>query len=111
LIKSREFITTGFFLIFRDNLSETRLATTLRPCPFKGTPRTNKAYKEILQTELEEGIIEITTRELVKCWNPTFIVPKPDGGWRKILDATQLNDEILPLHFQMQGVEDVKMII
>ncbi|KAA6364274.1 MAG: hypothetical protein EZS28_040199, partial [Streblomastix strix] len=111
LIKQREFIMTGFILIFRDNLCETRLTTTLRPCPFKGSPGTNKVFKEILQTELEEGIIEITTRELVKCWNPTFIVPKPDGGWRKILDATQLNDEILPLHFQMQGVENVKMII
>ncbi|KAA6355366.1 MAG: hypothetical protein EZS28_049106, partial [Streblomastix strix] len=75
---------TGFFLNFRHNLSETRLATTFRPCPFKGTPRTNKAYKQILQTELEEGIIEITTRELVNCWNPTFIGPKPNGGWRKI---------------------------
>ncbi|KAA6376511.1 MAG: hypothetical protein EZS28_027961 [Streblomastix strix] len=44
---------TGFFLIFRDKLSETRLATTLRPYPFKGTQKTNKAYKEILQKELE----------------------------------------------------------
>ncbi|KAA6356611.1 MAG: hypothetical protein EZS28_047862, partial [Streblomastix strix] len=61
-----------------DNLSETRLATTLRPCPFKGTPRTNKAYKEILQTELEEGIIKITSQELIKCWNSIFTVPKPD---------------------------------
>ncbi|KAA6388771.1 MAG: hypothetical protein EZS28_015702 [Streblomastix strix] len=100
-----------FFLIFTNNRSESRLATTLRPLPFKESPKTNKAYSEILQTELEEGIIEVTPGELVKCWNPNFIVPKPDGGSRKILDASQLNDEILPLHFQMQGVENVKIKI
>ncbi|KAA6359333.1 MAG: hypothetical protein EZS28_045141 [Streblomastix strix] len=60
LIKSRECIMTGFFLLFRDNLSETRLNTSLKPCPFKRTLKTNKAYKEILQSELEEEIIEIT---------------------------------------------------
>ncbi|KAA6362690.1 MAG: hypothetical protein EZS28_041784, partial [Streblomastix strix] len=104
-------ILTGFFLIFRDNLSETRLATAARPCPFKGTPNTNKAHKEILQTVLKEGIKEITSRELVKCWNPIFIKLKPDVGWRMILDATQLNNEILPLYSQKQGVDNVKMII
>ncbi|KAA6387110.1 MAG: hypothetical protein EZS28_017363 [Streblomastix strix] len=102
---------TGFFQIFKDTLCETRLAATLGSFLFKGIPKTNKLYKKILQTELEEGIIEMTTRELVKCWNPTFIVPKSDGGWRKILEATHLNNEILPLHLQMHGVEDVKMKI
>ncbi|KAA6395732.1 MAG: hypothetical protein EZS28_008744 [Streblomastix strix] len=37
--------------------------------------------------------------------------PKPDGRWKNIQDATQLNDEILPLNFQMHGVAYVKMII
>ncbi|KAA6370108.1 MAG: hypothetical protein EZS28_034364 [Streblomastix strix] len=85
LIKARMFIKSGFFQIFKDYLNETRLATTLRPCPFKGTPRTNKAYKEILQMELEEGITEISKKEFVKCQNPTIIVPKPDVGRRLIL--------------------------
>ncbi|KAA6397811.1 MAG: hypothetical protein EZS28_006658 [Streblomastix strix] len=79
----------------------------------KGQPqRIPLSYNsQTLSTELEEGIIEITTRELVKCWNTTIIVPKPFGGWRKILDATKLNDEIKLIRFQMLGVDDVKMII
>ncbi|KAA6374224.1 MAG: hypothetical protein EZS28_030248, partial [Streblomastix strix] len=90
LIKSREFIMTGLFL---------------------QTPRTNKAYKKIFQMELIEIIIETASEKLVKCWNLTFLVPKQDNGQRKVMDASQLNDEILLLHYQMLGVKDVKMII
>ncbi|KAA6376075.1 MAG: hypothetical protein EZS28_028396 [Streblomastix strix] len=62
---------------------ETRLFTTLIPCTFKGWPKTRNVYKEIQWTKLEEIIIEITSGELMKCWNPKFICPKLDEGLKK----------------------------
>ncbi|KAA6365724.1 MAG: putative Transposon Ty3-G Gag-Pol polyprotein [Streblomastix strix] len=50
-------------------------------------------------------------KEQVKWWNPTFLVPKPSGERRKILDANLLNEEIQPLHFQMNGVEQVRYFL
>ncbi|KAA6380346.1 MAG: putative Transposon Ty3-I Gag-Pol polyprotein [Streblomastix strix] len=70
-----------------------------------------QAYKTMLQEELQEGIIEEIPKEQVKWWNSTFLVPKPSGKWRKILDASLLNEEIQPLHFQMNGVEQVRYFL
>ncbi|KAA6401045.1 MAG: hypothetical protein EZS28_003424 [Streblomastix strix] len=35
---------------------------------------------------------------------------KPNGSWRKILDASQLNKEIEKLHFKMHRLEDVQYL-
>lgn len=68
---------------------------TKHECAYHGSQIQLIAYKKLLEEELKEGIIEITTKENVKWWNPTFLVPKPNGEWRKILDAKQLNKEIV----------------
>ncbi|KAA6355700.1 MAG: putative Transposon Ty3-G Gag-Pol polyprotein, partial [Streblomastix strix] len=70
-----------------------------------------QAYKAMLQEELQDGIIEEIPKEQVKWWNPTFLVPKPSGEWRKILDASLQNEEIQPLHFQMNRVEQVRYLL
>jgi hypothetical protein len=45
----------------------------------------------MLQEELKENIVEEIPKEYAKWFNPTFIIPKPNGKWRKILDASGLN--------------------
>ncbi|KAA6327678.1 MAG: putative Transposon Ty3-G Gag-Pol polyprotein, partial [Streblomastix strix] len=46
----------------------------------------------------------------VKWWNHTFLIKKPNGTWRKILDASKLNKEIEKLHFKMHGLEEVQYL-
>ncbi|KAA6375929.1 MAG: hypothetical protein EZS28_028545 [Streblomastix strix] len=65
----------------------------------------------MLQEELQEGKIEEIPKEQVKWWNPTFLVPKPSGEWRKILEASLLNEEIQPLHFQMNRFKQVRYLL
>ncbi|KAA6369117.1 MAG: putative Transposon Ty3-G Gag-Pol polyprotein, partial [Streblomastix strix] len=110
-INCKDFIQKGFYLIFKDSNSQEELQQTIAQCPFQGNQTEMQAYKAMLQEELQEGIIEEIPKEQVKWWNPTFLVPKPSGEWRKILDASLLNEEIQPLHFQMNGVEQVRYLL
>ncbi|KAA6376893.1 MAG: hypothetical protein EZS28_027578, partial [Streblomastix strix] len=91
----------------QEKLNLKRLYQTIAHYPFQGNQIEMQAYKAILLEELQEGIIEEIPKEQVKWWNPTFLVPKPSRGWGKILNATFLNEEIHPLHFQMIEVEQV----
>ncbi|KAA6364088.1 MAG: hypothetical protein EZS28_040385 [Streblomastix strix] len=110
-ISCKDFIQKGFYLIFKDNNSQKRLQQTIAQCPFQGNQTEMQAYKAMLYEELQDGIIEEIPKELVKWWNPTFLVPKPSGEWRQILEASLLNEEIQPLHFQMNGVEQVRYLL
>jgi hypothetical protein len=65
----------------------------------------------MLKEELEEGIVTELKEEDVKWWNHTFLIKKPNGTWRKILDASKLNQEIQRLHFKMLGLEEVKYLV
>ncbi|KAA6364063.1 MAG: putative Transposon Ty3-I Gag-Pol polyprotein, partial [Streblomastix strix] len=110
-INCKDFIQKGFYLIFKDNNSQERLKQAIAQSPFQRNQTEMQAYKTMLQEELQEGIIEEIPKEQVKWWNPTFMVPKPSGEWRKIQDASLLNEEIQPLHFQMNGVEQVRYLL
>ncbi|KAA6401267.1 MAG: putative Transposon Ty3-I Gag-Pol polyprotein [Streblomastix strix] len=70
-----------------------------------------QAYKAMLEEELQERIIDEIPKEKVKWWILTFLVPRPSGEWRKILDASLLNEEIQPLHFQKNGVEQIRCLL
>ncbi|KAA6354082.1 MAG: hypothetical protein EZS28_050392 [Streblomastix strix] len=75
---------------------------------FRGTQEEKKAYQEMLKEELEEGLVVPIQEEQVKWWNRTFLINKPNGTWRKILDTNKLNKEIEKLHFKMLGLEEVQ---
>ncbi|KAA6361915.1 MAG: putative Transposon Ty3-G Gag-Pol polyprotein, partial [Streblomastix strix] len=64
----------------------------------------------MLKEELEEGIVIPIQQDQVKWWNHTFLKKKPNGTWRKILDASKLNKEIEKLHFKMHGLEEVQYL-
>ncbi|KAA6396587.1 MAG: putative reverse transcriptase [Streblomastix strix] len=78
--------------------------------PFRGTQEEKKAYQEMLKEELEEGIVTPIRQDQVKWWNHTFLIKKPNGTWRKILDASKLNKEIEKLHFKMHRLEEVQYL-
>ncbi|KAA6356751.1 MAG: putative Transposon Ty3-G Gag-Pol polyprotein, partial [Streblomastix strix] len=109
-IGKEEFINTGFYLRFKDQNSQQRLEENKMIIPFKGTQEEKKAYQEMLKEELEEGIVIPIQQSQVKWWNHTFLIKKPNGTWRKILDASKLNKKIEKLHFKMHGLEEVQYI-
>ncbi|KAA6384268.1 MAG: putative Transposon Ty3-G Gag-Pol polyprotein [Streblomastix strix] len=111
IINCKDFLHKGFYLIFKDNNSQERLLQAIAQCPLQCNQTEMLAYKAMLQEELQNGIIEEIPKEQVKWQNPTFLVPKPSGEWRKILDASLLNEEIQLLHFQMNGVEQVRYLL
>ncbi|KAA6365666.1 MAG: putative reverse transcriptase, partial [Streblomastix strix] len=88
--------------------SQQRLEENKIIIPFRGTQEEKKAYQEMLKEELEEGIVISIQQDQVKWWNHTFLINKPNGTWRKILDASKLNKEIEKLHFKMHGLEEVQ---
>ncbi|KAA6365510.1 MAG: hypothetical protein EZS28_038962, partial [Streblomastix strix] len=79
--------------------------------PFRGTQEEKKAYQEMLKEELEEGIVILIQKDQVKWWNYTFLIEKPNGTWRKILDMSKLNKEMEKLHFKMHGLEVVQYLV
>ncbi|KAA6387026.1 MAG: hypothetical protein EZS28_017448 [Streblomastix strix] len=109
-IGKEEFINTGFYLRFKDQNSQQRLEENKMIIPFRGTQEEKKAYQEMLKEELEEGIVIPIQQSQLKWWNHTFLIKKPNGTWRKILDASKLNKEIEKLHFKMHGLEKVQIL-
>ncbi|KAA6384406.1 MAG: putative Transposon Ty3-G Gag-Pol polyprotein [Streblomastix strix] len=109
-IGKEEFIKTGFYLRFNDQNSQQRLEENKMIIPFRGTQEEKRAYQEMLKEELEEGIVIPIQQDQVKWWNHTFLIKKPNGTWRKILDASKLNKEIEKLHFKMHGIEEIQYL-
>ncbi|KAA6389406.1 MAG: hypothetical protein EZS28_015066 [Streblomastix strix] len=64
----------------------------------------------MLKEESEEGIIMQIQQDQEKWWNHTFLIKKPNGTWRKILDASKLNKEIEKLHIKIHGPEEVQYL-
>ncbi|KAA6368172.1 MAG: hypothetical protein EZS28_036302 [Streblomastix strix] len=109
-IGKEDFINTGFYLIFKDQNNQQRLEENKMIIPFRGTKEEKEAYQEMLREELEEGKLMPIQQDQVKWWNNTFLIKKPNGTWRKILDTNKLNKEIEKLHFKMYRLEDVQYL-
>jgi hypothetical protein len=63
-------------------------------------------YAKQLEKEIKEGIVIETNK--IKIFNPTFLVPKSDNKWRKILDCRQINMITKINKFKMEGSEFIK---
>ncbi|KAK2956078.1 hypothetical protein BLNAU_9055 [Blattamonas nauphoetae] len=59
----------------------------------------------------QRGSDQETTNGEVRTWNPTFVVAKSDGGWRRILDCRTLNQNVVPRHFKMESFSTVAQSI
>ncbi|KAA6400360.1 MAG: hypothetical protein EZS28_004117 [Streblomastix strix] len=78
---------------------------------FRGIEEEAKEYKIMLEEELKENIVIPIIKEQIKWYNPTFMVNKANGKWRKILDAKALNKQIADFHFKMHDSNEVKQTI
>ena len=56
---------------------------------------------------LRKRIMMKTPRKSTKFFTPTFIVTKPYGGTRLILNLKELNEFVKYEHFQMGGIKTI----
>ncbi|KAA6377263.1 MAG: hypothetical protein EZS28_027211 [Streblomastix strix] len=66
-------------------------------------------YQNQLIKEIQAGIVIETDN--IRIFNPTFLVPKPGGKQRKILDCRYINQLTTLLKFKMEGIEFIKQIL
>ncbi|KAA6399142.1 MAG: hypothetical protein EZS28_005339, partial [Streblomastix strix] len=59
--------------------------------------------------EIQAGIVIETDN--IRIFNPTFLVPKPGGKQRKILDCRNINQLTTLLKFKIEGIEFIKQIL
>ncbi|KAH7818521.1 uncharacterized protein MONOS_8407 [Monocercomonoides exilis] len=74
---------------------------------FRGTTEMKNNYLSLLEEELKDGVVKPVPESEVKWFNPTFMVRKKNGKWRKILDCRTKNEEVQGKHFKMDSQETV----
>jgi ribonuclease HI len=70
-----------------------------------------EGYRKLLREELEEGVIVPVPADFAKLRNPTFLVPKKGGKFRKVLDCRLLNMHLRDKTFKMEGVEAARTLV
>jgi hypothetical protein len=68
-------------------------------------------YQAELTEELQQGIIREVEADQCQWVSPTFLVPKPDGQWRKIMDCRLLNSYLRKKKFKMEDHQTVAELI
>ncbi|KAA6363383.1 MAG: putative Transposon Ty3-G Gag-Pol polyprotein, partial [Streblomastix strix] len=65
-------------------------------------------FEQELIKEIQDDIVEQVEEREVMHWNPSFIRPKSNGKFRKIIDFRGINSATNRIHFKM---EDVKYVL
>ena len=82
-------IRDGYSLPFKQRPPLSRVPVVLSGY---ANPRRNKVLKQALLTLQEKLVVErVLVRSSLTFYNRLFLVPKPNGKWRPILDLSQLN--------------------
>ncbi|KAA6389423.1 MAG: hypothetical protein EZS28_015052 [Streblomastix strix] len=76
---------------------------------YHGSKKQMLEYHNQLMKEIQDGIMIETDN--IQIFNPTFLVPKPGGKQRKILDCRNINQLTTLLKFKMEGIEFIKQIL
>jgi ribonuclease HI len=99
----------------RAEWADAQAAEDLRvhPTPPQYQPRgpLRAAYRRLLQEELAEGVIASVPATFPKLRNPTFLVPKKGGKFRKVVDCRLLNEHLRDKTFKMEGIDTVREMI
>ncbi|KAH7826626.1 uncharacterized protein MONOS_2772 [Monocercomonoides exilis] len=74
---------------------------------FRGMTEMTNNYLSLFEEELKEGVVKPIQESEVKWFNPTFMVRKKNGKWRKMLECRKLNEEVQGKHFKMDSQETV----
>jgi hypothetical protein len=74
----------------------------VRSRPYQCSPSRLQALREIVQDLLEKGV----GRKIFSQYaSPAFLVPKPQGGYRMVIDYSLLNKKVVFDVFPMPNVE------
>ncbi|KAA6363186.1 MAG: hypothetical protein EZS28_041288 [Streblomastix strix] len=76
---------------------------------FRGSTQQHLEYANLLQQELNQGIIIETDKIMI--YNPSFLAKRPDVRYRKILDYKQINQLTRVVHFKMDGVIELAQLL
>jgi hypothetical protein len=106
-IGAAELIEEGIKPEWKDDRSPFRLESEKKPHQYLPKERELPAYQELLREELMEGVVAPIPDDEAKWINPTCLVQKKNGKFRKVLDCRRLNDEIQDRSFRMEGAEDL----
>ena len=73
-------------------------------------PLRNKNLNEALHSLGQKQAIEkVSVQSSLGFYNRLFLVPKPNGKWRPILDLSQLNLYLAPATFKMETPETIRL--
>jgi hypothetical protein len=108
--RGMEYIDQGMLLHWKDDQAPRRLRRMQPRKEYGLDPVKDKAFWKLLEEELKEGIVRPIRHDQVCFLNPTFIVPKAAGKWRKVMYCRTLDSEMEDIHFRMDESEVVKGI-
>jgi hypothetical protein len=74
----------------------------VRSRPYQCSPPRLQALREIVNDLLEKGVVKKSFSQYA---SPAFLVPKPQGGYRMVIDYRLLNKRIVFDAFPMPSVE------
>jgi hypothetical protein len=106
----KEFMGCGMLPHWKDPQAPERLRARPRGREFGLDPVKDRELQRILEEELKEGIIRPIRHDQIAFLNPSFVVPKSGGKWRRVMDCRMLNAEMEDIHFRMDGPEVVQGI-
>jgi ribonuclease HI len=107
-IQAEDLLAEGIQAEWKDTGAPGRLEARRTQHNYNPAPRLAVEYTRLLEEELREGIVEEADPKEVRWINPTFLVPKKNGKFRKILDCRELNAELRDVSFAMEGAETVR---
>ena len=76
----------------------------------RGTPKWTALNQEV-DALLSKGAIERVDCPSAGYYSRPFVVPKATGGWRPIIDLSQLNVFVQQTQFKMETVSSVRQAI
>ncbi|KAA6370635.1 MAG: hypothetical protein EZS28_033837, partial [Streblomastix strix] len=68
-------------------------------------------YNFLLQEEIRQKTFIQVNPLYVKLFSPTFYIPKRDGSYRKIFDASAINQQKKKIHFKMISPFDAQQVL
>ena len=81
------------------------------PFPYKLSAQEKLTVDTEVESMLLKGVIEEAVSETGEWISNIFVVPKPDGSGRIILDLTQLNKLVEYQHFKMESLNTAKELL
>jgi hypothetical protein len=77
-------------------------STPVRSRPYQCSPPRLQALREIVQDLLDKGVVKKSYSQFA---SPAFLVPKPNGGHRMVVDYRLVNKKVVFDAFPMPTVE------